>query len=297
METLNKLFGTMRPPFLVLAPVCLSVGVGTAYWQTGQVHWLHAFLVLIGGVAAHISVNVFNEYYDFRSGLDARTQPTPFSGGSGTLPAHPELKTKALILAWTTLGITAVVGIYFVWLRGWLLLPVGILGVGLLVTYTIWWVYQPLLCLITPGVGFGLLMVLGTHYALTGTYTWHALIASLVPTFLVSDLLLLNQFPDVAADRSVGRRHYPILIGRKKSAVLYGGFLLLAYLSIVVGVVSRQLPVMSLISLATILLGWKAFRGARRYAEEESELIPSLAMNVILNVTTPLLLAASFFIG
>ena len=80
-----------------------------------------------------------------------------------------------------------------------------------------------------------MLMVMGTHFSLTGTYSWTAFIAALVPTFLVSNLLLLNQFPDVDPDRSIGRRHFPIAIGCNHSSRLYGIFLILAYLSILVG--------------------------------------------------------------
>ena len=126
MNTLKSLLGPMRVPFLMLTPACVAVGVGTAYWQTREINWLNILLVLIGAVSAHISVNVFNEYFDFKSGLDAKTQRTPFSGGSGTLPAHPEMEGAFLLLAWTTLTITAAIGAYFVWLQGWQLLPIGI---------------------------------------------------------------------------------------------------------------------------------------------------------------------------
>ncbi|MFO8036254.1 MAG: prenyltransferase [Anaerolineales bacterium] len=237
------------------------------------------------------------EYFDFRSGLDTRTQRTPFSGGSGTLPAQPELKGKTLVLAIVTMGITNTIGVYFVWLRGWALLPLGLFGIILLVTYTVWWVYHPVLCLIAPGLGFGLLMVMGTHYALTGTYSWVSFLASLVPTFLVSDLLLLNQFPDVEADQSVGRKHYPILLGWKSSALIYGALLLLAYLAIVLGVVLDMFPVISLLALLTAVLGWRAFQGAKRHAENTEALVSSLGLNVVVNVTTPLLLGLSLFLG
>ena len=49
---------------------------------------LPLILALAGGLLAHISVNALNEYLDFTSGLDLTTLRTPFSGGSGTLPAN-----------------------------------------------------------------------------------------------------------------------------------------------------------------------------------------------------------------
>lgn len=297
MQRLKLLLQPMRLPFLILAPACVSVGVGTAYWETGQLGGWDVLLVFLGGLSAHISVNVFNEYYDFKTGLDQKTKPTPFSGGSGMLPAHPEMEKATLLLGWLMFMITGAIGLYFALVQGWQLLLVGVLGMALLVTYTVFWVYQPVLSLLAPGIGFGLMMVMGTHFALTGSYSWRALIASLVPTFLVSDLLLLNQFPDVEADRSIGRRHFPILVGREASAVIYGIFLFLAYLAVVVGVILQLLPVFSLITLLTSPLGWKTFRNVQRHAGEIPELVPALGMNVILSISTPTLLSLSLFLA
>jgi 1,4-dihydroxy-2-naphthoate octaprenyltransferase len=248
-------------------------------------------------VSAHISVNVFNEYFDFMSGLDAKTQRTPFSGGSGMLPSHPEMKRATLSLAWVAFFITAAIGVYFVWLRGWELLPVGIFGLLLLVTYTVWWAYHPLLCLIAPGLGFGVLMIMGTHFALSGTYSWTSFIASLASTFLVSNLLLLNQFPDVEADKSIGRKHYPITIGRKSSALLYGALLLLAYLSVIAGVILGLLPICTLGALLTALLAWRVYQNVRQNTNNISALVPAMGANVFISIATPLLIAVGLFIG
>jgi 1,4-dihydroxy-2-naphthoate octaprenyltransferase len=293
---IKTLLGPMRVPFLILTPACVAVGMGTAYWQTGQINWPQALLVLIGALSAHICVNAFNEYFDFKSGLDAKTQRTPFSGGSGTLPAQPEMERPALIISLVSFAITAAIGLYFTKLRGWELLPLGILGLILLVTYSIWWVYYPILCLLAPGLGFGVLMVMGTHFALTGSYTWTSFAASLVPFFLVSNLLLLNQFPDVEADRSIGRRHFPITLGRQTSSLIYGAFLLLTYVTIALSVALGLLPLFSLLALLTAILALRAYQGARQDAENTPALIPSMGMNVIINLATPALLAVGLFI-
>lgn len=263
MNPLKFLLGVIRAPFLVLAPACVLVGVGTAYWQMGSLNGWYVLLAFIGGLGAHISVNVFNEYFDFKSGLDSKTERTPFSGGSGTLQANPGLVRAALALGCLVLFITAAIGIFFVWKQGISLLLPGLLGLFLTVTYTTLWVKNPFLSLLAPGLGFGILMVMGTHFALTGTYTWTAFWAALTPTFLVSNLLLLNQFPDVEADRSIGRRHFPIRIGRKLSSRLYGLNFVLTYVSIVVGVIFHWLPAPALLALLTAFMAWKAFKGAQ----------------------------------
>jgi len=297
MSTLKSVLGTTRPPFLILGPACVAVGLGTAFWQGYPLYFPYVLLVLIGAVSAHICVNVFNEYFDFKSGLDAKTQRTPFSGGSGTLPANPHLARAAWRLAWITFVIAALIGLFFAYVSGWELLLIGIPGLILVVTYTIWWVYRPLLSLFAPGIGFGILMVMGTHFVFAGSFSWTAFVASLVPTFLVSDLLFLNQFPDVEPDQSIGRRHYPITIGRKTSSILYGVFLLLAYVAIVAGVALHLLPPFCLIALITAVIAWQAYRTVRRQPDNIPALIPSLAQNVIVVVATPLLLAIGLFIS
>jgi len=293
---MKDILGPMRPPFLILAPACALVGLGTALWAKGSVNGLHVLLVFIGAVAAHISVNAFNEYYDFKTGLDARTQRTPFSGGSGTLPAKPKMARTAFITASVAFAITGLIGLYFVWVWGWKLIPLGVAGLFLLYGYTGWLAYNPVLCLLAPGLGFGTLMVVGTHFALTGEYSWIAFVASFVPFFLVSDLLLLNQFPDVEADKTIGRRHYPILAGRKVSSYIYIAFLLGAYLAILLGVALGLLPTFALLGLLTLVLAVPVIRSVLRYSDDIPHLIPVLGQNVLINLLTPVLVAVGLFI-
>jgi 1,4-dihydroxy-2-naphthoate octaprenyltransferase len=273
------------------------VGIGTAVWSSSHVNLLDIFIVLIGAVAAHISVNAFNEYYDFKTGLDFRTQRTPFSGGSGTLPESPEASRYALATAWISFTIAALVGTYFVFQQGLLLLPVGILGLIMLVVYTLWLTRNPIICLVAPGLGFGVLMVMGTHFALTGQYSWTSFITSLVPTFLVSNLLLINQFPDVEADRTVGRKHFPITIGQAKSAWIYVTFLLLVFVVIILGVITEYLPALSLLGLLGLPLAIPAMIGAVRNAENVEKLVPILSLNVLLTILIPIFFGIGLLFG
>jgi 1,4-dihydroxy-2-naphthoate polyprenyltransferase len=296
MKISKDILGPMRVPFLILTPACVLLGVATAIQSGAQINPLHVLLVLIGALCTHISVNAFNEYEDFKSGLDARTQRTPFSGGSGTLPAKPQMVWTALVIALIGLGIIVIAGIYFTWLYGLALLPLGLLGIFVILAYTPWLTHNPLLCLLAPGLGFGPLMVMGTHFALTGQYSWTAFIASLVPFFLVSNLLLLNQFPDVEADKTVGRRHFPILIGRRHSSYIFSAFLVLTYVTILVGVLLSILPLWSLLGLATLYLAIPLLKGSIAYADDIQKLIPFMGNNVLVNLLTPVLVAVGLFI-
>lgn len=294
-DNLKNILGPMRLPFLILGPACALLGIATAVWQVGAVSAFYSALAILGAVTAHVSVNAFNEYFDFKSGLDFKTKATPFSGGSGALPAKPEAARSALTTAWITLGITALIGLYFLWVWGLALLPLGAPGLVVIYIYTNWITRQPFLCLIAPGLGFGILTVMGTDFVLTGQYSLTAFFASLVPFFLVNNLLLLNQFPDADADKSIGRKHYPIVIGSKKSSLIFAASLVLAYLSLITGVALGHLPLLSLLGLLTVFLAVPLARGAYRHANDIPGLIPFLGQNVIINIATPLLMAAGLF--
>lgn len=293
----KELLGPMRVPFLILAPVCVFLGIGTALWTGDGLNVLYVILALVGAVAAHISVNALNEYFDFKSLLDTKTKRTPFSGGSGTLPDKPEVAPYALWIGIGSLIVTIVIGVYFLTVHGLALLPLGALGVVLIVLYTVWITRFALLCLFAPGIGFGPVMVVGTHFVLTGTFALEAWVASLVPLFLVSNLLLLNQFPDVEADEEVGRRHFPIVIGRRKSVRIYTTFLLLTYATIVLAVLYGLLPAWSLLGLLSGVLAWRAIQGATQFADEIAALIPIMGLNVQITLLTPTLVAIGLLLG
>jgi 1,4-dihydroxy-2-naphthoate octaprenyltransferase len=75
-----------RPHFLILSVVLAFLGTSIA-WYDGYFHFGYALLAFIGLLLVHISVNTLNDYFDYRSGIDLATRRTPFSGGSGILPA------------------------------------------------------------------------------------------------------------------------------------------------------------------------------------------------------------------
>jgi len=289
--------GLVRAPFLLLGVSCVAAGAGTAFWRTGHVSFKDALLALVGAVLAHASVNSLNEYSDFRTGVDSRTRRTPFSGGSGTLQRKPSLAGHALLTGLGCAALTAVIGVHFILARGWAIMPLGALGLAVVLLYTPWLTRLPALCLIAPGLGFGTCMVMGTDLVLAGTWSRAGFAASLVPFFLVSNLLLLNQFPDVEADRAAGRRNFIITHGLRAGAWIYALFEGGAYLSVVVAAALGVLPRLSLLALATLPLAVRTSLGAFRAARSVARLVPALGMNVAINLLTPLLLAVGLVLA
>lgn len=294
MKTLLTLISTTRPPFLLLTPAVLSLAYAISYWQQGFLDFNLSLLVFIAALMAHISVNAFNEYHDFHSGLDLNTSRTPFSGGSGGLPNTPSAAPAVLLLGLLSLCITAIIGLYFVSLYGLTLLPLGLIGLLLVITYTNKITRHPWLCLITPGLAFGPIFIVGSNFVLTGNYSIEALIASLPIFFLVNNLLLLNQFPDQQVDQKFGRRHFVIEKGKQKSSLLFLYFNLFAYLSLVLAVLLKILPNGVLIGLAPIVIVFISTRTVIKNHHDISKLLPAMGKNVAINMLTPILMAVGF---
>jgi len=290
-----KLIGTMRLPFIILTPACVSLGIATAVAAGATPRWWEIALVIAAAILAHLAVNVFNEYQDFKSGLDATTKRTPFSGGSGTLPEHPELAGTALALAVACATLVAGIGIYFALAGRALVLVPGVLGILIVALYTPWIVRRPVACLIAPGIGFGTSMVVGAHLALGAPLTWAPVIASFIPFFLVSNLLLLNQFPDIEPDRAIGRNNILTAFGLRRGTIVYGLFLVFCYLAIGAGALTGAFPPLSLIGLATLPLAVITFRGALTHGNDTAKLVPTLGLNVLIVLATPVLTALGVF--
>ena len=287
---------SMRGPFLVLAPICVFLGMSTVIASQGNISMFTLVLAALGAFLAHISVNMLNEYFDFKSGLDMETVRTPFSGGSGALPQNPEMVGAVLMGGVVSSVALFMIGSYFVWQHGAGIVPVGIIGLLLIATYTGWINRHPFLCLVAPGLGFGFLMVAGTQFVLQGYYSQQALIVACVPFFLVNNLLLLNQFPDVEADRKAGRNHFPIAFGLKRSSQVYGLFVLMTIAVIVVSVVQGYLPMLSLIALIPMPLALFSLSGAFKYGADIGGHPQYLAANVVVTLLTTFLLGVSLIV-
>jgi 1,4-dihydroxy-2-naphthoate octaprenyltransferase len=284
-----------RFQFLPLTVILVSLGTAIAAYE-GYFHFGHFLLAMFGSILVHMTVNVINDYHDYVDGIDLNTQRTPFSGGSGVLPSNLLRPKQAFWFATICLLIAMVIGFYFVMIKGWLLFPLLLVAGFSAYFYNVylskWFMGE-----IFAGFGFGPLLVLGSYYVQAGRYSWETLVASLAPGILTSNLLFLNEFPDQEADQKGGRRHFVISLGKKDASYLFVALLIASYLCILIGVLTKMMPAVTLIGLGTIFFGWKAAQGALKYYDHTEELVPVLGANVITILGTQALLAIGYVIA
>ena len=284
-----------RFQFLPLTVILVSLGTAIAAYE-GYFHLGHFLLAMFGSILVHMTVNVINDYHDYVDGIDLNTQRTPFSGGSGVLPLNLLKPKQAFWLGTICLLIAMVIGAYFCFTRGWLLFPLLLLAGFAAYFYNVY-LSKWLMGEIFAGIGFGPLLVLGSYYVQAGRYSWETLVASLAPGILTSNLLFLNEFPDWQADQKGGRKHFVISLGKKDASYLFVALLTASYLCILAGVITKMMPVVTLIGLGTIGLGWKAAKGALKYYDNTEKLVPVLGANVITILGTQALLAIGYVIA
>jgi len=293
---LNNLMLIIRANFLLLTVVIVAAGLSASLYAHGVFNPFEAFLVLIGALLTHMAVNVFNNYFDYRSKIDARTDKTPFSGGVDILVEGKMKPSVAFGVGLLCLIGAAVVGVYFLTRLFYPLFPILLYGLVAICFYTPVLSKIHALSEIVAGTGFGL-MGLGAYVTQARVVDATGVAVFVPVSILVGLLLFLNEFPDVEADKTAGRRHVVILLGRRRSAWIYVIFLGATYLSIFLAVVMRAVPLAVLVSLLTAPIAYKAMRTVLKNCDRVPELVPALGLNVTIILATIALLAAGFLIG
>lgn len=294
LESVKIWASQVRVSFLVLSVLLVLVG-GAAAYEEGVFHPLRLFLTLVGVILAHIAVNLYNEAADHQTGIDFQTQRTPFSGGTGNLQEGRTSLRAVQVTAFATLWIAFAIGVYLSWSSGWLLMVFIVLG-GLAARFYTTHLAHWMMGELAAGVCLGTFVVLGTYYAHTGGFTSAVIWLSIPPGILTALLLLLNEFPDVEADRQGGRRHLVIVLGLRRAAVVYTAALAVNYLILLWGVLSGFFPVTVLLTLLTLPLAFKAACGALRFGGSVEKLVPALGANVGVVLGTNLFLAVAYFV-
>ena len=294
VPSLRALAGISRAPFLLLPVALIGTTTSIAYC-TSTIQSIDVILALIGLLSLHIAVDSINEAGDAQSGIDDKTERTPFSGGSGTIQKGDISIRFAYIWGLTFAGLGAAIGVWFLYTKGTILLPIFLAGAVCVLTYT-HWLLRTGLGEVFAGLGLGALPVLGGSLVLSGEIPNAALACATLAFFMTFNLLLLAEFPDTVADRIGGRKHLVILLGARTS----GGIYMLAGLgvpfSLGVSILIGALPVLTILAAIPTLLLLPAFRTLLKPTNRGIP-IAALAGNVFWNLSTHVVLMITIWIS
>ena len=210
-------------------PAALSpVVVGTALaFADGALAWLPALAAALGALLLQILSNFANDYSDFFRGADTpdRLGPTRVTS-AGLIP--PAAMRNAII---AVIGVSALVGLYLVWVGGWPILLIGVTGIVAALAYTggpFPFGYYGLGELFVF-LFFGVAAVCGTYYVQALTLTPAVVTASFAVGALVTAILVVNNYRDIDTDRRAGKRTMAVRLGRRGAQIEYAALLALAF--------------------------------------------------------------------
>jgi 1,4-dihydroxy-2-naphthoate octaprenyltransferase len=303
MFSLWSWVGVVRVKFFVAGIPAVILGAALAYYWAGSFNPVNFTLSLIGVILAMIGTYTFNEYYDFKSGVDVivpREHITPFNAGSRILPSgslKPESAFKAGFVAWILYSIIAV---YFTFSVGWVIVPLSLVGLISGAFYTMppfKWAYRGLGELLI-GLNYGPLITFGAYYVQTAALPLDLLILpSLIPGLLITAVIWINEFPDYPADRVAGKMNLVARLGLERSRIPYAAQILLIYPVLFIGVLSKVIPLTGLIMLATLPIAFNNVNVFRRNYNVPKKLIPAMRGTVLLFAASTLLLSLGYILA
>ncbi|EKU47798.1 1,4-dihydroxy-2-naphthoate polyprenyltransferase [Staphylococcus massiliensis] len=296
---LRKYWMLMRPHTLTAAivPVLVGTAIAKLYLLGGEDH-LRLDLILamlIASLLIQAATNMFNEYFDYKKGLDDHTS-VGIGGAIVRDGMSPKLVMNLAILFYI---IAAILGIYLASQSSFWIIPVGVLcmAVGYLYTggpFPISW---------TPfgeifaGVFMGMFIILLAFFIQTGNIQTYAIWLSIPIVITIGLINMANNIRDRKKDKRSGRRTLPILLGKKLSVLLMAFMYLVAYLWVIYTVIFK--PGGSFFYLLVLLsFPWpiKVIRRFQRFDRPET-MMPAMAAAGKLNTFFGLLYALGIYIS
>jgi len=282
----------IRIRFLLASVIAVTNGLAIAYWKYAAIDPLYAILTYIGVVFLHASVDLLNDYWDHKRGIDSATKRTKFSGGTGVLPENLLTPRAVYIAGIIFLVLGASIGAYFVAIRG--------ITIAVILSFAVVAIYFYSTRIVNAGLGElfvaikGAMIVLGTLYVQNAVLEPTALYVGAIVGILSATVLFINSFPDYEADKSKGRRTLVIMLGRKTASAIFPIFIIAAYALIAVGIFLGFTKIYSLICFASIPFAIKSVLQLKKEPESTEKIVPAMASAVTYSRITGFLLAMSF---
>ncbi len=292
----------VRAPFFQAVLVPLVLGTAAAWYHTGRFHLGYFLLALVGVVSINAGTNLANDYFDHKSGADDLNKGhTRFSGGSRVIQEGLISPATIFRVSVAFLVLSALIGLYLVYARGWVILIIGVIGIASGYFYTA----LPLkigyrgLGELLAGLNCGPLVVLGAYYVQARALNWAVLLASVPVGLLVAAILYINQFSDYEPDKAANKANLIVRVGPRRAVKGFYFLLMSAYSITILGCTLRIIPWVCLVSLLSIPLAWRAAKVARdNHASGSGEkLLPAMAGTIATHLLVGLLLSCGYLVA
>ena len=245
-----KLFIRASRPFSLTASVIPVTLGGILVLNEPGFSFTYLLLSIVAIIFLQASVNLLNDHDDFINHVDTKDS----HGSSGVivegLLTLKEVYTSGILL----LILGCLIGLFLSYERGIAILILGIIGAVCGYFYT----GKPLM-LKYRGLGaplvfiiFGPLMTLGGYYLQMQEFTIQALLISIPTALLTTAILHANDIRDINHDKKAGIKTLSIFIGYKKAQLVYSSLIILSYVSLIMMIIYKYVPFVSLICLLTV---------------------------------------------
>jgi len=285
----------IRIRFLLASVISVSVGLAITWWSTNDITIVDAILTMCGVLALHASVDLLNDYWDFKRGIDTKTHRTKMSGGSGVLPEGLLKPSQVYAAGIVSLIIGAAIGMYFVATDG--------IVIGIILAFAVLSIYFYSTKIVDWGlaevfVGIkGSMIVIGTYFVQTTNITEQAVLGGIVIGTLSSLILFITSFPDHDADKAKGRKKLVISLGKERACSILWVFPVITYGITVIAVFFEIFPIFCLLILLTIPLIIRSGLKLKQNYDKLINLIPVMSSTLYFSRITGVLLVVGFLVN
>lgn len=292
---LSAWFRVIRIRFLLSSVIAVSVGLGISWWHIGQIDILYAIMTMGGVVSLHASVDLLNDYWDFKRGIDTQTQRTKMSGGTGVLPEGLLQPNQVYRAGIAFLIIGALIGSYFVIIDG--------IVIGMILAFAVVSIYFYSTKIVDSGLAEifvaikGTMIVLGTYFIQTLEINLTTIMGGIFIGALSSLVLFTTSFPDFEADKAKGRKTLVISVGKQKATIVFWIFPIVVYSILISGIFYEIFPIYCIISLAMFPLIIKAGLLLKQNFDDINKLIPAMSYTITFSRITGAIFVIGFLLN
>ena len=257
---IQELIPLTRPRTLAAALGPTILGASFSYYAFGAARGtglaiFHTVLIFLAVVTAQIVANLWNEYKDFKSGLDAGQKV----GNAGSITRGAITPELIVTMIKVLMVVPIIIGAYLSATITWYYVPAGFICI--LISFLYSGGPKPISRTpfgeISSGIAMGLAIVLITVYAWTRELSLALLIPAIPSTLLVGSIMLTNNIRDIRNDESHGRRTLPIVLGRERALSLMSIMYIFNFIWIVAWIIVGHMTWFSLLAFFAMPLAFK----------------------------------------